>query len=263
MLKISNLLVKSSNNIIINDINLDINEGDVVCILGQNGQGKSTLLKSLMGFSNLFDITGSIQINGQEIINKSIDYRSNIGLFLSYQDPIEISGIKMIDYYRTIFQKKYNTNNILKMYSIFENILKVVELNQDFLSRSINDGFSGGEKKKNEIAQMLLLNPNIIMLDEIDSGLDFDTTNLIINILKHEINKKKTIIFISHNLSTIKELNPNKVVLLANKKIVALGDINLAIKVFQKGYKKTLLEYGVKEEAKVVNECIGGHFNAK
>ena len=262
-IRIQNLNVIKNAEKILDNLNLSFEDGDVICIMGKNGEGKSTLLKSIMGFKNTYDITGSINFNGLDISNKSIDERSSMGIFLSFQDPVEISGIKMIDYYRSIFNKKYNTNNILKMYKIFEDTLKVVELNHDFLSRSINDGFSGGEKKKNEIVQMLLLNPDVIMLDEIDSGLDFDTTNLIINIVKNRINQKKTVIFISHNLSTIKKLNPNKVVLLADKKIVDVSDIKLAIKIFEKGYKKVLSEYGIHEKAKVINECIGGHFSDK
>lgn len=260
MLEINKLKIKKDKQIILDNINLKIEKGDVVCLLGQNGQGKSTLLKAIMGFNNIYDITGSIKYNEKDISNMSIDARTNIGFFYSWQDPVEISGIKQIDFYRIIFQNKYKTTNILELHKKLNNILKEVELGDDFLERYINEGFSGGEKKKNEIAQLLLLDSNLIMLDEIDSGLDFDTTNLIIDIINKQ-KKDKTIIFISHHIETINKLNPNKVLLLANKTIVKESDITLAKEIFSKGYKRVLSSLGIDNTNKTIGECIGGHFN--
>ncbi len=263
MLNLKNLSIKKDENIILSDINLQIEKGDVVCILAQNGVGKSTLLKSIMGFNNIYDITGKIEFDGKDISQASINERSNLGIFLSMQDPVEIQGIKQIDLYRTIFQDRYNTSNTIALYKRLDGILKKVEFNEDFLERNVNEGFSGGEKKKNEISQMLLLDPELIMLDEIDSGLDFDTRALIFNIIKEEIAKHKTVIFISHQQEMIKALQPNKVILLGGNKVVKIGDYNFAEEILAKGYKKTLKEFGVEEKPRTMDSCIGGHFNGK
>ncbi len=263
LLKISNLSIKKDEKLILDDINLEIAQGDVVCILAQNGVGKSTLLKSIMGFKNMYDIDGHISFNGTDISNMPINERSRLGIYLSMQDPVEISGVKQIDLYRTIFQDRYNSTNTIELYKQLDKILKRVEFNEDVLQRSVNEGFSGGEKKKNEISQMLLLNPDLIMLDEIDSGLDFDTRTLITNIIKEEISKKKTVIFISHQPEMINALKPNKVVLLGGQKVLKVGDYEFAQEILNKGYKKILKEFGVVEQPKTMDSCIGGHFNGK
>ncbi len=263
MLNLRDLNIKKDENVILKNVNLKIENGDVVCILAQNGVGKSTLLKSIMGFNNIYDISGEIEYNGLDISNLSINQRSNLGIYLSMQDPVEITGIKQIDLYRTIFQDRYNTSNTIELYKKLDGILKQVEFNEDFLQRNVNEGFSGGEKKKNEISQMLLLDPELIMLDEIDSGLDFDTRTLIANIIQEQIKKNKTIIFISHQPEMIKSLQPNKVVLLGDNRILKVGDYQFAEEILSKGYKKVLKEFGVVEKTKMMGSCIGGHFNEK
>ncbi len=263
MIEIKDLIIKKDENIILENVSLNIEKGDVVCVLGQNGRGKSTLMKAIMGFSNVYDISGSIKFNNKEISHLSINERSSIGLFLSMQDPVEIQGVSQIDLYRAIFQNRYNTANVIEVYKKLDVILKKVELNEDFLNRSVNEGFSGGEKKKNEISQMLLLDPELIMLDEIDSGLDFDTRTLITNIIKEQIQKKKTVIFISHTPEMIKDLHPNKVVLLGDNRILKVGDYQFAEEILNKGYKKILRELGVVERPRMIGTCVGGHFNEK
>lgn len=263
MLKIQSLTIKKDEKTILENVNLDINQGDIVCILGQNGRGKSTLLKSIMGFNNIYDISGSIVFNDRDISGMSINERSNEGVFLSMQDPVEIQGVKQIDFYHEIYQNKYNKKSVIELFKKMNVILKKVELNDDFINRYVNEGFSGGEKKKNEIAQMLLLDPQLIMLDEIDSGLDFDTRSLITNIVKEEIDKNKTIIFISHTPEMIKALQPNKVILLDNNGIVKIGDYQFAEEILKKGYKKILSELGIKDKPKVMDACIGGEFHEK
>lgn len=259
MLRIKNLSVKK-NDTILENINLDVNKGDVVCILGQNGEGKSTLLKAIMGYSNMFDITGTISFNDIIINDLSMNNVANLGIFLSLQDPVEIPGLKLLDFYRVIYQNKFPQESFLKFSIKLEKILKQVGLNQDFLKRNLNENFSGGEKKKNEIIQMLILNPELILLDEFDSGLDFDTNKLITQILNDEIKSKhKTVIFISHHIDTIKALNPNKVILLSNKQIVAQGDINLAIEIFDKGYQKVLSKFGITKKVDTLESCNAHH----
>ncbi|MGL4950673.1 MAG: AAA family ATPase, partial [Mycoplasma sp.] len=185
------------------------------------------------------------------------------GIFLANQNPVEIPGITMLDFFKSIYEEVNQKTNLLEFYKIINGILKTVNLNEDFLSRSINEKFSGGEKKKSEMAQMLLLKPDFIMLDEIDSGLDFDATKTIIDILLEEKKQKKTIVFVSHHDNLIKQLLPNKVILLANKKIVQTGDMNLANDILSMGYKKYLSKLGITSKAQnSIGTCMG-RINAK
>lgn len=260
MLKITELNIKVDQNTILDDISLEINDGDVVCILGQNGQGKSTLLKAIMGLHGYLQDHGTIIYNNQPIDNLSVTERAKLGIFLANQNPIEIDGIVLLDFYKAILETNQQNVNFLKMYQKIEEVLKTVKLSNDVLKRYVNVGFSGGEKKKNEIVQMLLLNPELILLDEIDSGLDVDTVKLIIEIIKKEITNKKTVIYISHSKQTIDELKPNKVILLHDHKIVASGGYELAQRITNDGYLKTLTKLGITETKQTLDACIGGHF---
>lgn len=260
MLKITNLNINIDQNPILENISLEIQNGDVVCILGQNGQGKSTLLKAIMGLHGYTQENGTIIYNNNVIDGLTVTERAKIGIFLANQNPIEIDGIVMLDFYKSILETNDKNVNFLKMYKKIEDILKIVKLSNDVLKRYVNVGFSGGEKKKNEIVQMLLLNPELILLDEIDSGLDIDTVKLIINIINTEISNKKTVIYISHSKQTIDALKPNKVILLHGHKIVASGGYELAQQITNDGYTKTLTKLGIKETKQTLDACIGGHF---
>lgn len=250
----------ANNSLILDHLSLTVEAGDVVCILGQNGEGKSTLLKAIMGHTEYSISNGEILFNNLLLNNKLINERAHLGIFMANQNPIEIDGISMLDFYKTIYQEYHKTVNVLSLYKTIDSILKKVGLSNDVLTRSINVGFSGGEKKKNEMAQMLLIDPQLILLDEIDSGLDIDAAKTITNLLLEAKANKKTIIFVTHHDELIKQLQPNKVILIANQRIVAQGDISLAEQIVQHGYKQTLTKLGIKKETKTIDDCVGKHF---
>lgn len=260
MLKIDNLSIMANNSLILDKLSLTVEAGDVVCILGQNGEGKSTLLKAIMGHTEYIMTKGNILYNNILLNKLSINERAHLGIFMANQNPIEIEGISMLDFFKSIYQEYHQTVNVLSLYKTIDAILKKVGLPNDVLTRSINVGFSGGEKKKSEMAQMLLIAPKLILLDEIDSGLDIDATQTITNLLLEAKANKKTIIFVTHHEELIKQLQPNKVILIANQHIVAQGGMSLAEQITQHGYKQTLAKLGIKKAPKTVNDCVGKHF---
>lgn len=244
MLKIDKLSVKvDNNNKILKQIDMAIDKGDVVVILGPNGHGKSTILKSIMNHYSFIKSNGNILYNDIDITNKNTSEIAQLGFFLSSQSPIEINGITNIDFYTSLLKENSNQKvSIFEAYKKINAYLKKINFDESILKRYINQGFSGGEKKKNEIMQMLLLNPEIIMLDEIDSGLDVDTYETIIDILLEEKENRKTIIFITHNIKLIERLKPNKFFLIVNGKVVQTGDYQTANETLKKGFNKYLIK---------------------
>ncbi len=242
MLKIDQLSVKvDNNNEILKKIDITIDKGDIVVILGPNGHGKSTLLKSIMNHYSFEKIHGNIFYNNLNITNKNTSEIAQLGFFLSSQSPIEINGITNIDFYISMLKENSDKKvSVFESYKKINTYLKKVNFDESILKRYINQGFSGGEKKKNEIMQMLLLNPEIILLDEIDSGLDVDTYEIIIDILLKEKAKGKTIIFITHNNKMIERLKPNKLFLICNGKVIRTGDYETAHETLKSGFNKYL-----------------------
>jgi len=241
MLNIKNLNIKINEKQILKNINILINTGETVCIIGKNGNGKSTLLKTIMGHYSTEITSGEIYYNNKLINSLGVDEKVNLGIYLANQNPIEIQGINQLEIYKAILNK--NTN--LKTLELFRKIdknLKKVGLPNEILERYLNDGFSGGEKKKNEIMMMELLNPELIMLDEIDSGLDATALDSILKILKEEQNKK-TIIYITHQMKIIKELTPDKIIILGNETIIKSGGKELVEEVLANGLAIILKKY--------------------
>lgn len=266
-LSVKKIKVTIDDNVILNDISFDVNQGDIIAIIGPNGHGKSTILKSIINHYSL-KIDGKILLDKKNIVNLSPDEITNLGIFYCSQNPIEIHGITQLDLYKSILNVKNNKPlKISEMYIKISKNLKKLGFDESILERYVNVGFSGGEKKKNEIVQMLLMNPEIILLDEIDSGLDIDTFNNIIDIIKEEIQLKKSVILVSHNHELIKKLNPNKVILIANGQIVKIGDINLANEIFTKGFKKYFIEQNIsinkKERINSLGSCGANHGKVK
>ncbi|WOX79137.1 Fe-S cluster assembly ATPase SufC [Candidatus Shikimatogenerans bostrichidophilus] len=236
MLDINNLYVKIKNNLIIKGLNLKIKNNEIHIIMGPNGSGKSTLSYVISGKQKYIIEKGKILFNNKLINNLSPYEISKLGIYLSFQYPIEINGITMYSYLKTILKKKYNNRVILK--KIYK-VCKKLKINKNYLYRYFNVGFSGGEKKKNEILQMLLLKPKLVILDEIDSGLDIDTLNIIFkNINKYKKKYKCSIIIITHNTNIIKYINTNYVHILYNGKIIKSSNKNIIEKIEKYGYKK-------------------------
>ncbi|WGH25740.1 MAG: Fe-S cluster assembly ATPase SufC [Candidatus Shikimatogenerans bostrichidophilus] len=237
MLKIKNLYVSINKNLIIKGLNLKIKKGEIHIIMGPNGSGKSTLSYIIAGKPKYKIEDGEILFNNKIINNLKPDKISKLGIFLSFQNPVEIDGLSMYNFIKSFIKKK-NNNNILK--NIYKKCEKL-NINKKYLSRYFNLGFSGGEKKKNEILQMLILKPKLTILDEIDSGLDIDSLKNILNNIKQYINKKKkkrSLLIITHYTNIINYIKPNFVHIIYDGKIIKSGNKKLIKKIEKYGYNK-------------------------
>lgn len=245
-LKLINLGVEINHKPILKNINLEINDGDVVAIMGPNGHGKSTLLKSIMKHYDTTISHGEIKLD-EEIINDwTTDEIARRGIYFAMQYPVEIPGLGMLELLRNEASKGENKVSVIELYKIVSKKLKDLNMNPDLLNRNINENFSGGERKKNEILQMQVINPKYIMLDEIDSGLDIDAIDTINQVLSQEKADNKTIIYISHDNKLHSILKPNKVVLIINGEIVEIGDYTLAQEINKIGYQNYAKSKGYK-----------------
>lgn len=252
MLKINNLKVTTSDKVILNNFNLIINDGEIHAIMGQNGVGKSTLSRVIMGDANYKVINGEIIFNGDNLNVLSTDERAKKGIFLAMQYPMEIEGVSNQDFLRTAIG---SINN--KRIGLYDFILKCekgaeeLSMNKDLIHRSLNVGFSGGEKKKNEVLQIKLLTPKFIILDELDSGLDVDSLRIVgENIKKYKDEYPNTsIMIITHHPKILEYLNPDFVHIMSNGKIVKTGDYSLAFDIEKNGYNNYLNnEYAITDE---------------
>ena len=240
-LEIKDLSVQVENKIILEDFNLNINAGEIHAIMGPNGVGKSTLSRVIMGDSKYEVLKGDILFKEKSIKNLKTDQRSKLGIFLAMQSPLEIEGVSNQDFLRTAISNKNE-----KKISMYEFIKKCessadeLKMNKDLIHRSLNVGFSGGEKKKNEILQIKLLEPSLIILDELDSSLDVDSLKIVCKNLKKYLsdNPDTSIIIITHYNMILNYLKPNYVHILNNKKIVKTGDYSLVKDIEENGYDK-------------------------
>lgn len=247
MLKIENLNVEINGKKILNDFNLDIKDGEVHALMGTNGAGKSTLVKAISGHYDTNITSGTITYNGKEITSLSPDTRANEGIFLSFQTPVEVPGVNNSYFLKTAVNAKRVYNNEEELDSMeFMKILKAklakYNLDNSLLKRGLNEGFSGGEKKKNELLQLLLLNPDLIMLDEIDSGLDVDAIKSVAEVINGMIDDKKSILMITHYDRLMELIKPDFVHILKDGKIVKTGDHSLALELDKKGFANLGLE---------------------
>ena len=242
MLKIKKLSakVKDSSLKILNNFDLDIKDGEIHAIMGPNGTGKSTLSKTIMGHY-MYEVTsGDIIFNGESILKLDVDERAKRGIFLSMQDPTVIDGVSNSEFLRTargeLTGEKVNLYTFIKD---MENAMKDIKLNSNMLHRSINKGFSGGEKKKNEILQMIFLKPKFIILDELDSGLDVDSLKIICkNINKYlKDNKDVSVLIITHYPRILEYIKPDYVHILKDGNIKKTGTLDLAFEVDKNGYE--------------------------
>ena len=237
-LKLENFNVEIGSKKILNNINLEIKKGDVVAILGPNGHGKSTLLKSILKHYDTTISSGKIFIDNLDVTNSTTDEIAKNGIYYACQHPIEIPGLKTIELLRNELEIKNKKISIIDLYKNVNKNMENLSLKPEILERSINENFSGGERKKTEILQMQVINPDFIFLDEIDSGLDIDAVNSISNVLIEQKNNNKTIVFITHNEQLLNNLKPNKVILIMNGEIVKISDISLAHEINNYGYEK-------------------------
>ncbi len=247
MLEIKDLSVKVENKLVLDKFNLTINDGETHVIMGPNGVGKSTLTKVIMADSNYKVINGDIIYNGKSILKLKTDERARLGIFLAMQNPLEIDGVTNSDFLRTALSSKEKKN--INLYSFIKKIDKAKEdlkMPDEMVHRSVNKGFSGGEKKKNEILQMKMLEPEFIMLDEIDSGVDVDALKIVgdnINMYKKD-HPSSSYLIITHYTHLLKYVKPDLVHVVKDGKIVKTGDYNLATKIENNGFnfEKVVIE---------------------
>lgn len=242
LLEIKNLQVSINDNEILKKLNLTINKGEIHAIMGPNGSGKSTFSKVLAGHPAYSVLNGDILFKGSSILDIDPEERSHLGIFLAFQYPIEIPGVSNEDFLRLAYnskQKFYNKPEVdpIEFLIIINEKLKLVQMSPLFLSRNVNEGFSGGEKKRNEILQMILLDSDLSILDETDSGLDIDALKIISNGINNFMSPNKSIILITHYQRLLDYINPTYVHVMQNGKIIKTGSADLAKELENKGYE--------------------------
>lgn len=249
-LDIINLSVMVDNKLVLKDFNLSLDNGKIYVLMGPNGTGKSTLSRVIMGDSNYKVVSGDILFNGNSILDKSVDERSRMGIFLAMQYPMEIEGVSNQDFLRTAMSSKEG-----KQVGLYDFIMKCekaseeLKMDKNLIHRPLNVGFSGGEKKKNEVLQMKLLKPSLVILDELDSGLDVDSLKIVSSNIKDYIseNKDTTLLIITHHQKVLEYIKPDYVKVLYNGKIVDSGDYKLSLEIEEKGYEKYTTNVDIKE----------------
>lgn len=242
ILKIQDLHASINGKEIIKGLNLSVNKGEVHTIMGKNGSGKSTLAKIIAGHPSYTIDHGNIFFKNMDITNEEPEDRAHKGIFLAFQYPIEVPGVNNIDFLRLAYnckQKKINKKEIdpLSFFELINNKIKEIDMNSSFLNRCLNEGFSGGEKKKNEILQMSLLHSELSILDEIDSGLDVDALKHISKNIENFINKNNSIILITHYQKLIDYIKPDYIHIMDKGKIIQTGDSELAKNIDKYGYE--------------------------
>jgi len=248
MLKINNLHARVEDKTILKGLNLEVNLGEVHAIMGPNGAGKSTLASVITGKDGYEVTEGSIEFNSKNILDLEPEEVAGEGIFLAFQYPVEIPGVSTTNFMRTAVnevrnyrgQSELTAGDFLKL---MREKMKLVEIKQDLLSRSLNEGFSGGEKKRNEIFQMAMLEPKLAILDETDSGLDIDALRIVaggVNTLKSD---KNAFIVITHYQRLLDYIIPDFVHVLYDGKIIKSGDKSLALELERDGYDTIIKEY--------------------
>ena len=243
MLVIKDLSVSVQEKMVLTNFNLEIDDGSIHVIMGPNGVGKSTLSRVIMGDNNYKIINGDIIFNGDSIKNMTTDVRSRMGIFLAMQYPLEIDGVSNQDFLRTAMSSRDG-----KQVGLYDFILKCekatdeLKMDRNLIHRSLNVGFSGGEKKKNEVLQIKLLKPSFIILDERDSGLDVDSLKIVAkNIQEYkEENPNTSILIITHLSKILDYIKPDYVHVVINGKVMATGGFDLAKKIEKDGYNEYL-----------------------
>jgi len=239
-LKIENLTVSVQNKVILKDFNLEIKPGEIHVLMGQNGTGKSTLTKMIMGDPNYKIEEGFIYYNDKLLNDMSVDERSRLGIFLGMQLPLEIEGVSNADFLRSAVSVREKDN--FKLFDFIKSLDVAVDklkMNNNMIHRGINQGFSGGERKKNEILQMYILKPSFVMLDEIDSGLDVDSLKIVGNsVMDYYKEHKPGMLLITHYERLLEYIKPTHVHIISDGKIVKTGDYNLVKEIEKNGFSE-------------------------
>ena len=241
MLEIKDLHASVEDTKILKGLNLNVKKGEVHAIMGPNGSGKSTLASVIAGRDDYEVTRGKINFMGNDLTDQSPDERARDGIFLAFQYPVEIPGVSTTNFMKTAVNQIRESKgekplDAVKFLKLMKEKMKLVNIRQDLLSRSINDGFSGGEKKRNEIFQMAMLDPKLSILDETDSGLDIDALKIVSGGVNKLKSKENATIVVTHYQRLLDYIVPDYVHVLMDGKIVKSGDKTLALKLEEKGY---------------------------
>ena len=251
LLKIENLHVNINENEILKGLDLEINEGEVHVLMGTNGAGKSTLVKALSAHYDCVVTDGKITYKNKDLLEMDVTTRANEGIFMSFQTPIEVPGVNNSYFLKTAMNQKRKYAGLEEI-DAMEFLKQVKEetgkynIDRKLLQRDLNEGFSGGEKKRNELIQLLMLKPDLIMLDEIDSGLDVDAIKTVATVINDMLDGKRAVLMITHYDRLLELIKPDFVHILHKGKIAKTGDYNLALELDEKGYEAI----GIKDENK-------------
>ncbi len=250
-LKIENLRANIEGKEILKGVNLEIKGGEVHAIMGPNGTGKSTLSSTLMGHPKYTVTEGSVTLDGENLLEMPVDERARKGMFLAMQYPSEISGVTNADFMRSAMNARRGEGkeiSIMKFVREMDKKMNFLEMDESFTHRYVNEGFSGGEKKRNEILQMMLLKPRIAILDEIDSGLDIDALKIVSKGVNELRSPDMGILMITHYQRLLNYIKPDYVHVMMQGRIVKSGGQELAEKLEEKGYDWIKEELGIQDE---------------
>ncbi len=257
---IENLHVSVKGTEILKGVSLVAEEGETLALLGPNGHGKSTLLGAIMGNPNYEVTEGSIRLGGVDILSLPVDERSKAGLFLAMQYPPEIPGVNSADFLKAAMNAhREKPLKLFEFYSKMQTAYKEMGIPFDMSTRNLNEGFSGGEKKRNEILQLKLLDPKFALLDEIDSGLDVDAMQVVAKAIREEQEKGRGFLVVSHYARLYDMIHPTKVAIMVNGRIAVNGGPELIEKIDTKGYEwiKTELGIAIEKETPMSQKSIG------
>ena len=247
MIKIENLHAEVEGNKILKGVNLEVKAGETHAIMGPNGSGKSTLAQVLAGHEDYEVTEGSIDYLGNDLLEMDVDERACEGIFLAFQYPVELPGVNNTYFLRSALnaQRKHRGEkeiDAMEFMDLISDRIKLLNLKDSLLKRPVNEGFSGGEKKRNEIFQMAVLEPKLALLDETDSGLDIDALRVVANGVNSMKNDERATIVVTHYQRLLNYIIPDFVHILVDGRIISSGDKNLALELEEKGYDKIIEE---------------------
>lgn len=250
VLKVSGVYARVPEKEILKGLDLEIKTGEVHAIMGPNGTGKSTLSSVIMGQRRYEVTAGDVTLDGVSLLDKEVDERARMGLFLAYQNPSEVPGVTNSDFIRAAMKATSGQNpSLFKFIKEYDKAITDLKMPEDLGQRYLNDGFSGGEKKKNEILQLKMLKPKFAILDEIDSGLDVDALRIVGENVYNMVNENMGVLLITHYQRLLDYIKPNFVHIMINGRIVKTGGPELIEKIDQQGYDWVREELGIEIEA--------------
>ena len=245
MLKIENLRVEIDGQEIVKGLDLEVGEGEIHAIMGPNGSGKSTLANVLMGHPRYEVTGGSITFMGEDVFELEPDERAKLGMFLAFQYPSEVPGVSVANFLRTAVNSvREEELSPMDMYRLIQEKMKIMQMDPKFAERYLNEGFSGGEKKRNEILQMLMLEPKLAIMDETDSGLDIDALQVVAKGVNELRAPEFSAVIITHYQRILRYIEPDRVHVMLDGRIVTSGGKDLAHELEDKGYEWVRQEFG-------------------